>query len=85
MMAALAVLRWPMSLVAQQLSCDEKLVRRWGDGSAAIPPDVATWLTECRRIAAGIHWPPPPTGWRTNPHYFPAPQRRARRRKAPVA
>jgi ribosome-binding protein aMBF1 (putative translation factor) len=57
----LARLRWSQRGFAQALACDDRLVRRWASGDAAIPPDVAGWL-EALAEAHARH--PVPEGWR---------------------
>ena len=68
----LTELDWPYARVARELGCTNKLVRRWAAGEIGIPPEIAAWLLECRKIAFQIAWPKAPEGWRTNKHYEPA-------------
>ena len=59
---ALAALHWSQRGLAEALGCDDRLVRRWASGDAAIPGDVAAWLS----ALAGIHQDnPPPQAWRS--------------------
>lgn len=75
----LTLLRWPYREVAAELGCDEKMIRRWLDGSADIPPLVSAWFSECRHLALQIRWPKAPDekDWRKNSGYAPRQRRRA--------
>ena len=42
--AALASIGWSLRGLAERLSCDDRLVRRWASGGAPIPPPIALWL-----------------------------------------
>lgn len=54
----LRALRWSQRGLASLLRKDERAIRRWVDGSQAIPSDVLAWL---RRLAEfHIANPPPP-------------------------
>ena len=44
--AALSLIHWSNRTLAAQLNRDEHQVRRWGNGSARVPDDVAAWLRE---------------------------------------
>lgn len=55
----LALLRWSQRGLADALGADERQVRRWADGSYAIPEPVAAWLD---RLAAYHAKHPPPAG-----------------------
>lgn len=54
---ALATLHWSVMGVAKILGRPEGTVRRWANGSARVPDDVAAWLH--RRAAAAAAHPPP--------------------------
>lgn len=57
----LALLRWSQRGLAEALSCDDRLVRRWAAGVSGIPSGVATWLEALARAHAAV---PPPGEWR---------------------
>lgn len=57
----LALLRWTQRGLADALTCDERLARRWASGAAPVPPVVAAWL-ETLATCHADH--PPPEGWR---------------------
>jgi hypothetical protein len=40
----LAALRWTKVALADAAALDERQVRRWATGQAAIPPAIAAWL-----------------------------------------
>lgn len=61
-LAALSAIRWSQRGLADALGCDDRLVRRWASGEAAIPPPVAVWL-RTRQADAERH--PPPRDWKT--------------------
>ena len=42
----LAVLHWSQRRVAEILYCDDRLVRRWADGSELMPQSVERWIEE---------------------------------------
>jgi hypothetical protein len=58
---ALGALRWSQRGLAEILGCDDRLVRRWVGGEAAVPPDVADWLQDLAELHASL---PPPAAWR---------------------
>ncbi len=58
---ALGALRWSQRGLAEALECDDRLVRRWAAGDAAIPAEVADWLLA---LAAAHRRHPTPRGWR---------------------
>lgn len=60
----LSLLRWSQRGLAEALTCDDRLVRRWASGDATVPPDVIEWL---ERLAAAHAALPAPTGWRRRP------------------
>jgi ribosome-binding protein aMBF1 (putative translation factor) len=57
----LAHLRWSQRSLADALTCDERLVRRWAAGQADVPEDVASWLEQMGSVMA---LNPPPQTWR---------------------
>ena len=59
---ALDAVRWSQRSLASALECDDRLVRRWAAGGAAVPQNVAVWL---RRLAAVHRVSPPPQAWRS--------------------
>ncbi len=59
---ALVALRWSQRGLAEALGCDDRLVRRWASGDAAVPADVAVWLLDLARVHAAN---PPPRTWRS--------------------
>lgn len=58
----LTLLRWTQRGLAEALTCDERLARRWASGAASVPLQVAEWL---ETLAATHKAHPPPQGWRT--------------------
>ena len=42
----LAALHWSQRGVAEILYCDDRLVRRWADGSEPMPESVERWIEE---------------------------------------
>jgi len=40
----LAVLNWSQRGLAEKLYCDDRMVRRWADGSEIMPEAVESWL-----------------------------------------
>jgi hypothetical protein len=57
----LRLLGWSRVYLASLLGCNEKLVRRWDQGEAPVPPQVSAWLLN--RMA--VHYAnPPPSDWR---------------------
>jgi hypothetical protein len=40
----LALLHWSQRGLAEILFCDDRLVRRWAQGSEPIPQSIAGWL-----------------------------------------
>jgi hypothetical protein len=40
----LAMLHWSQRGVAAMLYCDDRMVRRWADGSEPVPEAVERWL-----------------------------------------
>ena len=58
----LAMLRWSQRGLAEALGCDDRIVRRWASGAAAMPADVALWLSRLAKVHAAN---PPPQTWRT--------------------
>ena len=60
--AVLRLVHWTGRGLATILGCDERLIRRWAAGSAAIPLGVAEWL---ERLAAAHESNPPPAEWRS--------------------
>ena len=57
--AALASLHWSGRGVAEILGRSPGAVRRWVDGTAAVPDDVALWLGHL--VAAHRRYPAPAT------------------------
>ncbi len=57
----LRLLNWSGRGLASVLECDERLIRRWMAGAAAIPAGIAAWL-EALAIAHEAN--PPPADWR---------------------
>ena len=53
----LAALHWSQRGLAEILYCDDRLVRRWAQGTEPIPQSIARWIEEL----AGAHdaFPPP--------------------------
>jgi ribosome-binding protein aMBF1 (putative translation factor) len=42
----LAAMHWSQRRLAEILYCDDRMVRRWADGSEPIPESVERWLEE---------------------------------------
>jgi hypothetical protein len=59
---ALALLRWSQRGLAEALECDDRLIRRWASGDAAIPDQVAEWLSCLSQTHRAC---PPPRAWRS--------------------
>lgn len=57
----LGLLRWTQRGLAEALGCDDRLVRRWASGDAAVPPGVADWLERIGAVHAAC---PPPQDWK---------------------
>lgn len=57
----LAALRWTQRGLAAILACDDRLVRRWSNGSGDIPASVAAWLETLAKAHEAL---PPPQGWK---------------------
>ena len=55
---------WSMRGLADRLGCDNRLVRRWASGAAAIPESVSAWL---ERLAEAHSSAPAPQDWRQRP------------------
>ena len=55
--ACLDAARWTPHGLARTLNIDERQARRWGAGTAAVPPAVAEWL---EKVAAFHKANPPP-------------------------
>jgi DNA-binding transcriptional regulator YiaG len=55
----LALLHWSQQGLSRILDTDERQVRRWAGGSAAVPPTVAAWLEVLAQHAAAY---PAPAG-----------------------
>lgn len=53
----LAVLNWSQRGLAEKLYCDDRIVRRWADGSEMMPVSVERWLEEL--VSAHKALPPP--------------------------
>jgi len=53
----LAVLHWSQRGLAEKLYCDDRMVRRWADGSETMPEAVERWLEEL--VSAHQALPPP--------------------------
>lgn len=59
---ALALLRWSQRGLAGALGCDDRIVRRWASGDAAMPAEVTLWLSSLAKVHQAN---PPPQAWRT--------------------
>jgi transcriptional regulator with XRE-family HTH domain len=59
--AALVSIGWSQRQLAGRLKCDQKMASRWSSGAAAVPPSIATWLTQ---LATAHRLYPPPDDWR---------------------
>ena len=59
--ACLEAIGWTQRGLAERLSCNERGVRRWADGSAAIPPAIAAWLMA---LASAHELHPAPQDWK---------------------
>ena len=57
----LAMLHWSQRGVAEILYCDDRLVRRWADGSEPVPESVERWLEGLARAHQAL---PSPTAAR---------------------
>jgi hypothetical protein len=62
----LQALRWRPYVLAEALSCDERMIRNWSSGRMAIPERVAEWL-EVLAIHAEQH--AAPADWRVRPAF----------------
>ena len=51
----LALLHWSQRGLAVVLFCDDRLVRRWAQGSEPIPQSIAGWL---ERLASALEASP---------------------------
>lgn len=60
--AALELVGWNHRQLARLLGCDHNLPGRWAAGTAAIPPEIARWLS---RLARAHIANPTPLNWRT--------------------
>lgn len=60
----LATLQWSNRVLAAELACNEKLVRKWLADRVAVPAPVAVWLRGLARVHAAR---PAPEEWRPNP------------------
>jgi len=58
--ACLAALGWTKRGLAAILECDDRLVRRWAEGTD-IPASVAAWLETLAKTHEAL---PPPQGWK---------------------
>ena len=59
---ALDAIGWNKRHLARQLQCDTNLPTRWARGDAAIPAQIAAWLTGLTGAHRAM---PPPQDWRT--------------------
>ena len=57
----LATLHWSQRGVAEILYCDDRLVRRWAEGSEPVPEAVEYWIEELARAHQAV---PSPTAAR---------------------
>ena len=53
----LAALHWSQRGVAEILYCDDRLVRRWADGSEPVPEAVEHWIEELARAHQALPLP----------------------------
>ena len=53
----LALLHWSQRGLAEILYCDDRLVRRWAQGSEPMPQSIAGWL---EKLACTHEASPPP-------------------------
>ncbi|AHJ63250.1 Hypothetical protein GbCGDNIH3_7058 [Granulibacter bethesdensis] len=56
----LDLIHWSGRGLAAILTCDERMVRRWGAGTTEIPPIIAEWLEAL--AATHVAYPPPAPG-----------------------
>jgi ribosome-binding protein aMBF1 (putative translation factor) len=49
---ALDMIGWSLRGLADRLSCDDRMVRRWASGEMTVPPSIARWLTTLQRCHA---------------------------------
>jgi ribosome-binding protein aMBF1 (putative translation factor) len=59
--AALDTIGWSQRGLADRLSCDDRMVRRWASGELTVPPSIARWLARLARCHAAN---PAPDDWR---------------------
>ncbi len=55
----LALLHWSERDLAKNLYCDDRLVRRWAQGSELVPASIVQWLEELtitRESSPGLGW-----------------------------
>ena len=52
----LSMLHWSQRGLAEILYCDDRLVRRWAQGSEPVPESIARWIEKL----AGAHEASPP-------------------------
>ena len=57
----LSTLHWSQCGLAEILYCDDRLVRRWAQGSEPVPESIARWIENL----ASTHEAPP--RWRRSP------------------
>jgi hypothetical protein len=55
----LALLHWSQRGLAETLYCDDRLVRRWAQGSEPVPETIAGWIENLARAHEAS--PPPAT------------------------
>ena len=53
----LSMLHWSQRGVAEILYCDDRLVRRWADGSEPVPEAVESWLEGLARAHQALPSP----------------------------
>jgi hypothetical protein len=53
----LALLHWSQRGLAEILYCDDRLVRRWAQGSEPVPETIAGWI---EKLASTHQAAPPP-------------------------
>jgi hypothetical protein len=51
----LALLHWSQRGLAEILYCDDRLIRRWAQGSEPVPESIARWL---ERLASALEASP---------------------------
>ena len=56
--AGLSMLHWSQRGLAEILYCDDRLVRRWAQGSEPVPESIARWIEQ---LANSHEASPPPT------------------------